>query len=117
MAPLLATLRRTLGAVVLTFAVVLAAMPAAAGPLEDAKSAGLIGERPDGYVAAVPSNPPANIVALVNDINAKRMAAYTDIATKNGTSVAAVGQVTAQKLYNDAPPGTYLMVDGRWVQK
>ena len=118
MVPLLAALRRMLGAVVLTFAVALAAaVPAAAGPLEDAKAAGLIGERPDGYVAAVPGNPPANIVTLVNDINAKRMAAYTDIATKNGTSVAAVGQVTAQKLYNDAPPGTYLMVDGRWVQK
>ena len=76
-----------------------------------------MGERPDGYVAAVPGNPPADIVALVMDINAKRLAAYTDIAAKNGTSVAAVGAVTAEKLYREAPPGTYLMVDGSWVRK
>lgn len=117
MLPLLAVARRALAALVVALALAGAATSALAGPLEDAKAAGLIGERPDGYVAAVPGNPPADIVALVNEINAKRMAAYADIATKNGTSVAAVGQVTAQKLYNDARPGTYLMVDGRWVQK
>ena len=58
-----------------------------------------------------------DLVALVKDINAKRLAAYTDIAAKNGTSVAAVGAVTAEKLYREAPPGTYLMVDGSWVRK
>jgi uncharacterized protein YdbL (DUF1318 family) len=108
---------RILNILILAIGLALAAVPAMAGPLENAKSAGLVGERPDGYIAAVPGNPPAEIVALVNDINAKRLAAYTDIATKNGTSVAAVGAVTAEKLYREAPPGTYLMVDGRWVRK
>lgn len=111
---------RFLNALLLVLALALPALgpaPALAGPLEDAKSAGLVGERPDGYVGLVSGNPPADVVDLVNQINAKRMAAYTDIATKNGTSVAAVGAVTAEKLYREAAPGTYLMVDGRWVQK
>ena len=50
-------------------------------------------------------------------INGKRLAAYTDIATKNGTTVQAVGALAAQKIYNEAKPGTYLMVNGRWVKK
>lgn len=117
MLPVTTVFRHVLGAVILALAVLLASAPASAGPLEEAKAAGLVGEKPDGFVAAVPANPPANIVALVNDINARRRAAYEQIAAKNNTSVAAVGQVTAQKLYNEAPRGTYLMIDGRWVQK
>lgn len=108
---------RILTAFLLAFALALGSTASFAGPLEDAKAAGLVGERPDGFVAAVPANPPADIVALVNDINARRQAAYTEIATKNGTSVAAVGAVTAEKLYREAAPGTYLMVDGRWIRK
>jgi hypothetical protein len=111
---------RFLNALLLVLALALPALGSAsalAGPLEDAKSAGLVGERPDGYVGLVSGNPPPDVVDLVNQINAKRMAAYTDIATNNGTSVAAVGAVTAEKLYREAAPGTFLMVDGRWVQK
>ena len=111
---------RIVNALLLVLALALAAaapVPAMAGPLEDAKAAGLVGERPDGYVGLVTGNPPANVIDLVNQINAKRLAAYTDIATKNGTSVAAVGAVTAEKVYREAAPGTFLMVDGRWVQK
>jgi hypothetical protein len=111
---------RIMNTLFLIFALALAALgpaTAMAGPLEDAKAAGLVGERPDGYVGLVTGNPPADVVDLVNQINAKRMAAYTDIATSNGTSVAAVGAVTAEKVYREAAPGTYLMVDGRWVQK
>jgi uncharacterized protein YdbL (DUF1318 family) len=121
MVPLLIRTRRALRLVLLTLALVLGGtlggMPAFAGPVEDAKAAGLIGEQPDGYLGAVVGNPPANIAALIRDINAKRMAAYADIATKNGTSVEAVGAVTAQKLYSEAKPGTFLLVNGSWVKK
>jgi len=108
---------RTLNALLVVLMLALGGGAAVAGPLEDAKAAGLVGERPDGYVAAVSSNPPPDIVALVNDINARRRAAYTEIATKNGTSVEAVGAVAAERLYREAAAGTYLMVDGRWVRK
>lgn len=91
---------------------------AAAGSLEDAKAAGLVGERPDGYLGVVPSEAPLDIVQLVEEINAKRRDAYAEIAAKNGTSVEAVAVLTADKLYQKASPGDYLMNEnGQWVRK
>ena len=89
-----------------------------AGPLDDAKAAGLIGERPDGYVAAVQPNPPPDIAALVSEINAKRRAAYEDIAAKENVPIDQVGAVTAEKIKTQAPAGQYFLApDGSWVQK
>lgn len=89
-----------------------------AGPLDDAKAAGLIGERPDGYVAAVQPNPAPDIAALVRDINAKRLAAYEDIAAKQNVPIDQVGAVTAEKIKRQAPAGEYFLTpDGSWAQK
>lgn len=89
-----------------------------AGPLDDAKAAGLIGERPDGYVAAVQPNPPPDIAALVRQINAKRRAAYEDIAAQENVPVDQVGAVTAEKIKQQAPAGEYFLApDGSWTQK
>jgi len=89
-----------------------------AGPLDDAKAAGLIGERPDGYVAAVQPNPPPDIATLVSEINAKRRAAYEDIAAKENVPIDQVGAVTAEKIKTQAPAGQYFLApDGSWVQK
>ncbi|HIG42630.1 MAG: DUF1318 domain-containing protein [bacterium] len=64
-----------------------------ASPLDDARSAGQVVETADGYVRATDAagSVPADIQALVNDINKRRKAAYSDIAKKNGISVAQVG--------------------------
>jgi len=89
-----------------------------ASPLDDAKAAGLIGERPDGYVAAVQPNPLPNIAALVTDINTKRRAAYQDIAAKQNVPVDQVGALTAEKIKRQAPAGEYFLnPDGSWSQK
>lgn len=89
-----------------------------AGPLDDAKAAGLIGERPDGYVAAVQPSPPPDIAALVKEINAKRRAAYEDIAATQKVPVDQVGAVTAEKIKRQAPAGEYFLnPDGSWTQK
>src|SRR5215470_11799989 len=86
--------------------------------LNDAKAAGLIGERPDGYVAAVQPNPPPDIAALVRDINAKRRAAYEDIAAKQNVPIDQVGAVTAEKIKSQAPAGEYFLnPDGSWTKK
>lgn len=91
---------------------------ASASPLDDAKAAGLVGERPDGYLGVVPSTVPLETARLVEEINAQRRAAYADIAVKNGTSVDAVGVLTAEKLYQRAKPGDYLMnKSGQWTRK
>jgi uncharacterized protein YdbL (DUF1318 family) len=79
-----------------------------AGPLDDA----------NGYVAAVQPNPPPDIAALVREINAKRRAAYEDIAAKQNVPIDQVGAVTAEKIKSQAPAGQYFLApDGSWVQK
>ncbi len=93
----------------------LAAAPVIASPLDDAKAAGLVGEQPDGYVGAVAPSP--DVLALVDSINAKRRGAYEQIAGSEGVSVDDVARLAAEKLYRDAAPGEYLLMDGQWVQK
>jgi uncharacterized protein YdbL (DUF1318 family) len=91
---------------------------ATAGQLDDAKDAGLIGERPDGYVAAVAQDPPANIVALVAAINDKRRLAYAKIAASEKVPVEQVAALAAEKIKAQAPAGHYFMTaDGQWMQK
>lgn len=95
-----------------------AAPAAMADPLDDARAAGQIGERPDGYVAAVNPGAPGNIQALVQSTNAKRQKAYQDIATKQGVPVDQVGALTAEKIIAKLPAGAYYMnSSGAWVQK
>ena len=89
-----------------------------AGPLEDARAAGAVGERPDGYVGAVDPSPTPAIQALVDDINAKRRAHYATIAKKNGTKIEAVSAVAGAKLIAKAGKGEMVMnAKGAWVKK
>jgi hypothetical protein len=92
--------------------------PIQAGPLEDAKAEGLVGERIDGYVGVVDSGAPGSVKSLVNQINAEREAKYAQIAQKQGAPVAAVAQIAGRKLIERAPRGEYVMgADGRWQRK
>ena len=89
---------------------------AQAGPLDDAKAAGLIGERTDGYVGAVTDD--ASIKALIDEINAGRKAKYEEIAAKRGAPVEAVAGIAGKKLIERAPAGEYVMgSNGTWQQK
>jgi uncharacterized protein YdbL (DUF1318 family) len=92
------------------------ALPAQAGPLEDAKRQGMVGERADGYLGAPPGAKGAD--GLIGEINAKRRQAYGDIAVRNGTSSDAVGALTGQRLIEQAPTGTWIMDQhGTWQRK
>jgi uncharacterized protein YdbL (DUF1318 family) len=53
---------------------------------QSARSGGLVGEKPDGYLGFV-TPPSAAIKALVDDINIKRKAVYTEAALANGSTV------------------------------
>ncbi len=102
---------------VLLLGLVLFALPAAAQSLDQAKSAGQVGELPNGYLAPVGSQPAA-IQRLVDDINLKRREQYRQIAAKNGTSLAAVEKVVGEKLQARAGPGEYIAdAGGNWRQK
>jgi hypothetical protein len=92
--------------------------PAQAGPLDDAKAAGLVGERIDGYLGVVDSGAPADVKRLVEQINAERQAKYAEIAQKQGAPVQAVAQIAGEKLIERAGGGEFVMgADGQWRRK
>lgn len=97
----------------------LATLPAHADALDDARASGQVGERADGYVAVVDPAAPANVKNLVNDINAKRRAAYQQIAGEKGVPVEQIAAITAEKIIREVlQPGMYYMdATGSWKQK
>lgn len=95
-----------------------AGLPAMAQTLDQSKTAGQIGEQPDGYVGIVDPSAPAAVRQLVDEVNLKRRERYRGIAAKNGTNLQAVEALTGKKLVEDAPRGHYIRLsDGRWVRK
>ena len=91
---------------------------ALADQLADAKKAGSVGERPDGYLGVVEGRGGAEVKTLVEEINAKRRQKYSGIAEKRGTSVEAVAALAGAKLIESASPGEYVMTSsGEWIQK
>ena len=102
-------------------ALALLAVPASvvlADQLGDAKKAGSVGERPDGYLGVVSGDAGAEVKALVEEINGKRREKYSAIAKKRGTSVEAVAALAGAKLVEGASPGEYVMTSsGKWTRK
>ncbi len=92
-------------------------LAAAAGPLEDAKRAGHIGEKFDGYLAVVDSSAPASAASLVKSINDKRKAKYAEVAAGNGLEVSQVAAVSGEKLLGRAKPGEFVMQKGKGWEK
>jgi uncharacterized protein YdbL (DUF1318 family) len=106
-------------AAVLVLALTLSASIAHADALDDARAAGLLGERPDGYVDTVAPNPSADIVNLKQQINAQRLKIYQQLAGEKGVPVEEVGALAAEKTISQKlKPGMfYLNSSGQWVQK
>lgn len=89
-----------------------------ADALADARAAGYVGERPDGYVQVIDNSAPSSVQALVNEINAQRRAYYQDIANQYGISLEQAGIRGAELLYPRLPPGTPVMLqNGQWSRK
>ncbi|HET6469019.1 MAG TPA: YdbL family protein [Geminicoccaceae bacterium] len=94
------------------------AAPALAAPLDDAKSAGLVGERVDGYAGVVGRDAPAEVRRLVEDINSRRRERYAEIARERNVSTEAVAAIAGQKLVTQAPRGQWVFdAEGVWKQK
>ena len=103
----------TSGLFTLTVAIV---SPAYAVSLEEAKSKGLVGEKPNGYLGTVsPAGP--DVHALTTEVNQKRREAYQDIARRNGTQLEAVEALAGQKAIQNTKPGHYVEGPGGWTKK
>lgn len=96
---------------------VLAAGPAVASPLDDAKQAGYVGEQADGYLGVRPGAPDS-AHELAATINAERGTRYAEIAAANGASPAAVAALAGKKLIARAPAGQWVRdASGKWLRK
>lgn len=96
--------------------VMLLSLPAFAMSLDAAKAAGLVGERPDGYLGLVQPNPEAE--SLVREINRKRRDEYARIATQTKQDQKTVEKLAAQKAYQLTPAGQFVMQpSGGWLKK
>jgi uncharacterized protein len=93
--------------------------PAVAASLDEAKAAGYVGERPDGYVGLVRQDVPDWARELVNQINTQRRDTYAEVAGRTpGATVREVGIIAGRKLIERAPPGHHVMNEqGQWVVK
>jgi uncharacterized protein len=82
---------------------------------QEARSQGLVGEKPDGYLGFVSTPAPA-IRALVNDINIKRKALYTEQALANSSTVEEFALASGCRLIREktAPGEKYQAPDGSW---
>ena len=101
---------------ILTTCLLLLGQHAFAIDLQTAKSQGLVGETPSGYLEAVkPAS--AETKALIQSVNAKRKQKYQDIATRNKTSLQAVEQLAGKKAIEKSAPGNYVKLGGAWKRK
>ena len=98
-------------------AVLFAAASVWAADLSSAKSGGQIGEKEDGYIGFVVAAPAPDVVALVNDVNAKRRAHYEKIAKQNGITRSDVEALAGQKAIEKTASGDYVFSGGRWLKK
>lgn len=79
-----------------------------------ARSAGEVGEQPDGYLGLVGAGT-ASLHALVNNINIQRKAAYTQKATANGATVEQLAFTSGCNLIAQTSAGEkYRAPDGVW---
>ena len=79
-----------------------------------ARSAGKVGEKPDGYLGIVGPADPA-LQRLVDEINIKRKAIYIEKARENSATPEAYG-ITAgcQAVARTVPGEKYMAPDGSW---
>ncbi len=95
--------------------VVLLALPAFALDLQSARSSGLVGEKLDGYVAAMQET--AEAKALVAEVNARRQQEYARISAQNTQPVDVVARLAAEQIINKLGPGSYYQAPGGGWQK
>lgn len=91
----------------------MAASPAFALSLHEARADGILGEKKDGYVAVLKKSTEAD--ALAKEVNDKRRAEYTRISKDNGQPVSVVGALAAQQIVNNLGSGEkYQDASGSW---
>ncbi len=104
--------------IALICALLLIAVPAFAMTLDQAKNAGLVGERNDGYLGFVGAAFDPALSELVADINKKRLQKFTEVSAESGASLEQVHIRFYHRAVEMTAPGNYYMdQDGNWKRK
>ncbi|ADM10606.1 hypothetical protein PB2503_12844 [Parvularcula bermudensis HTCC2503] len=98
--------------------VTLGAAHAAPPIIEEAKANCVVGERIDGYLGIVDGAAANDALRReVRVINQQRSAAYDNLASKNGVTVAVAAKATAERVINGAPSGHCVQNEsGEWIR-
>ena len=92
---------------------VLLAFPAFALDLHQARDAGILGEKNDGYVAVLKKSPEA--LALAKEVNEKRAQEYERISKENNQPANIVATLAAQQIIEKLNAGNqYQDANGNW---
>ncbi len=82
-----------------------------------ARSAGQVGEQPDGYLGVVGAGS-AELRAIVNNINIQRKSAYTQKASASGATVEQLAFTSGCNLIAQTAPGEkYRTPTGDWATR
>jgi uncharacterized protein YdbL (DUF1318 family) len=104
--------------IILTVFLIVTAQLAWAIDLHDAKDQGLVGEAVGGYLAAVKTPASDEVLALIEEVNAKRRAEFERTAAKTNTTLLQVSYRFYQLAVERTEPGHYYQDEnGRWVRK
>ena len=87
--------------------------------VDQAKSAGVVGEQSDGFIGFVKGGGDAALHAAVDEINAGRAQLYRETAARNGVTPAAAGAATYKQVVEGRlRPGDYYQTPaGAWARK
>jgi len=82
-----------------------------------ARTQGLVGEQPDGYLGIVGA-PSANLTKMVGAVNIQRKALYTQRAAEKGSTVEDYAATTGCNLIQQTPAGSkYKTPSGSWATR
>jgi uncharacterized protein YdbL (DUF1318 family) len=86
--------------------------------LQEAKEQGLVGEQRDGYVGLVVRDASAEVEAIVDDVNRRRLQSYQQIARQNGIDVEQVAALAYERAVEATRSGHYIQsAGGSWQKK
>lgn len=83
--------------------------------LGQVKSAGLLGEQPNGYLGVVKAQ--GNAAQIARLINDARRAEYQRLARDNNIQLADVETMAGKKALEKTPTGQYIQLNGKWLTK
>lgn len=90
------------------------------GPIDQAISAGQVGEQADGYLGFVqtPSAAQADLQRRVNEVNIRRRAVYAQVARDTAETLDRVALLQALRQITKAPESEYFQdLSGKWCRK